>query len=311
VLRIGQTGIDPHSRPVALVQSDGRGFVLAGLALIGVVGLLGLLAGTRAVQASGRLAGKSAVAGVATLVYTSPTRTVPPGGPNNPVPGNAPPPAADPTNTAAPGEPSNPVPGSVRVSSAYTTGGILFDGGRVFDNDANTGWISDPTQPPEGQWIEWDTPPDSQLDEIWLNVYVSAMRYSRPQTSTLTAANGVTQVLTWKDTSQTQPLKLPTPVTGRVRLTINTVWGGSQTKQPVGIAALTLVMRQTAATPAAPLPSPPAITGPTSTAPGTVGAVPPPPDGNPAEPWRWWLVGVLVLLAGFFLVRGVRRQRRP
>ncbi len=292
------------------MQSEGRGFVLAGLVLLGVVGLLGLLAGTRSVQASGRVAGKSAAPGAATLVYTNPTRTIPPGGPNDPVPGNAPPPAADPTNTP-PGEPSNPVPGSIRVSSAYTIGGILFDGGRAFDNEANTGWISDPAQPPEGQWIEWDTPPDSQLDEIGLNVYVSAMRYSRPQTSTLTAANGVTQVLIWKNTSQTQPLKLPTPVTGRVRLTIDTVWGGSQTKQPVGIAALTLVMRQAAATPAAALPSPPAITGPTSTAPGTVGSATAPPGGTPSDPWRWWLVGVLVLLAGFFLVRGVRRQRRP
>ncbi len=291
--------------------------MLVGLVLAGAVGLVLLVAGTKSAQASTQFAGSATTGSATTLVYTSPIRTVPPGGPNNPVPGNAQAPAAYPTDTVLPGGPSLPVPGSIRVSSAYTTGGILFDGGKAFDNDANTGWISDPGQPSQGQWIEWDMPPDMQLDEIWLNIYISAMRYSRPQTSTLTAADGVTQVLTWTNTSQTQPLKLARRVTGRVRLTIDTVWGGEQNKQPVGIADLTLFMsriRQAAPIPTispATLPTAPPITGPTSTAPGTVAAATPPPGGNPADPWRWWLVGVMVLLAGFFLVRGLRRQRRP
>jgi hypothetical protein len=243
------------------------GVGLAGLLLVSVVGLvLVVSSGTRSAYARERTSGNTESGIAAALVYTSPTATVPPGRGPHP-----------------------PAPGSVRVSSAYTTGGILFDGALAFDDNPNTGWISDPTQAPAGQWIEWDVLPNAQLDEIWLNVYVSAMRYSRPQTSTLTTADGATQVLSWENTSQTQPHKLVTPVTGRVRLTIDTVW--SRNQQPVGIAGLTLFMSDSP--PAAPTPQ----------------ATPPAAGGTSPDPWRWWLVGVMVLLAGFFLLRGLRRQR--
>ena len=263
------------------------GVGLAGLLLVSVVGLtLVVSSGTRSAYARERTSGNTESGIAAALVYTSPTDTVPPGRGPHP-----------------------PAPGSIRVSSAYTTGGILFDGALAFDDNPNTGWISDPAQRPEGQWIEWDVLPNAQLDEVWLSVYVSAMRYSRPQTSTLTTANGATQVWAWDDTSQLQPHKLVTPVTGRVRLTIDTVWRSN--RQPVGIADLTLFMSNIHA--AAPTPPPTPDTLPTplpiaATAP-TPAPAPAPAGGTSPDPWRWWLVGVMVLLAGFFLLRGLRRQR--
>lgn len=277
--------IERPSRSPYFAQRGWGGFGLVGLVLLGVVGLVLLADQAQSAQGEERISGNTLSAIAAAPVYTSPTDTVPPGR-----------------------GPHAPVPGSIRVSSAYTTGGILFDGALAFDDNPNTGWISDPAQPPQGQWIEWDMVPNAQLDEVWLNVYVSAMRYSRPQTSTLITADGAKQVLTWEDTSQLQPHKLATPVTGRVRLTIDTVWGRNQ--QPVGIADLTLFMsnvRPAASTPQATPATPPTplTIAPTVTPPGAL----PPGGSGPPDPWRWWLVGVMVLLGGFFLLRGLRRQR--
>jgi hypothetical protein len=93
--------------------------------------------------------------------------------------------------------------------------------------------------------------------------------------------------------------------------------GGSQAAQPLGVPGIVPFappvtrapspgsVRPAFARPAA-LATPPPITSPTATDPATA---PPVGGGTSTDPWRWWLVGVMVILAGFFLLRGLRRQR--
>jgi hypothetical protein len=222
---------------------------------------------------------------------------------------------------------ATPVPGvlAIQVSSAYTTGGILFDGLKMLDGDIGTGWISDFAQPPQGQWIDLDLAPGVQVSELGLTNYTTAMRYSHPQTMTLQYTDGRTATLVWANTSQNQRQALPTPAGGHIRLVIDTIWGtGAQLKQPLGVAEIVpftdagrvgLITASTLAVAGAPttLPTAPPITGPTSTSPDTVPvtttATAPSSTGTGTEAWRWWLVGVMVILAGFFLLRGLRRQR--
>jgi hypothetical protein len=91
---------------------------------------------------------------------------------------------------------------------------------------------------------------------------------------------------------------------------------GSQPPQPLGVsgsmpfahparmASSPGSVRPAVARPAA-LATPSPLGSPTATDPATA----PPGGGTSTDPWRWWLVGVMVILAGFFLLRGLRRQR--
>ena len=164
------------------------------------------------------------------------------------------------------------------------------------------------------------------VTELGLTNYTTAMRYSRPQTTTLQYADGTTAPLAWQNTSQDQRQPLRRPATGRIRLIVDTVWGnGSQAQQPLGVAEIipfadsarlglsTAATRITPGSAATPTTAPP-LSGPTSTSPATLPvtttATGPSNALGGTDPWRWWLVGVMVILAGFFLVRGLRRQRR-
>jgi hypothetical protein len=199
------------------------------------------------------------------------------------------------------------LPLNIQVSSAYTTGGKLHDGALATDGALDTAWISDPAQPPQGQWIEWDMAPGVQLTGLQLTNDGSAAGYSRPLTTTLSAA-GVTQVITWTDTVQDQIQLILTPVGGRVRLTIDGVWGDSS--QPVGIAELVLATD-------APIVLP-TISGPNTTSPTTVPLAAAPPAAAPPAAAQssssgdllgWVVISVLAVVAVVFVVRALRMRR--